>query len=98
MQEVAAPGAQSFRGCLATILELPFDDVPEPAAGEDPATGGFVLTTPHPGAAKFMPNTSAAGGPKTAVVAARLISDGTDQGVSSSSWSASPTPTARSRA
>ncbi|WP_307795343.1 acyl-CoA dehydrogenase family protein [Actinacidiphila acididurans] len=53
----------------------------ETTAVHDPAAGGFVLTTPHPGAAKFMPNTSAAGGPKTAVVAARLISDGTDQGV-----------------
>lgn len=33
----------------------------------------FVLHTPHEGARKYMPNTSPAGGPKTAVVAARLL-------------------------
>ncbi|WP_406072541.1 acyl-CoA oxidase [Streptomyces sp. NBC_01020] len=43
-------------------------------------TGGFVLHTPTPGAQKFMPNTSLAGGPKSAVVAARLLVDGVDQG------------------
>jgi len=41
----------------------------------------FVLHTPHGGAAKFMPNTSPAGGPKTAVVAARLLTRGKDEGV-----------------
>ncbi|GHJ43047.1 hypothetical protein Cs7R123_03890 [Catellatospora sp. TT07R-123] len=53
----------------------------EITATHDPATGGFVLHTPHPGARKFMPNTGPAGGPKTALVAARLLVDGTDQGV-----------------
>ncbi|MFI1203450.1 acyl-CoA dehydrogenase family protein [Streptomyces sp. NPDC020883] len=48
-------------------------------ATRDPDTGGFVLHTP-PAAQKFMPNTSAVGGPKTAVVAARLISQGVDHG------------------
>ncbi|MFE9564903.1 acyl-CoA dehydrogenase [Streptomyces sp. NPDC006487] len=47
----------------------------------DPTTGGFVLNTPNPGACKFMPNTSLIGGPKTAVVAARLMVDGEDQGI-----------------
>jgi acyl-CoA oxidase len=47
----------------------------------DRASGGFHLHTPTPGAQKFMPNTSRTGGPKTAVVAARLIVDGEDQGV-----------------
>ncbi|QES38537.1 acyl-CoA oxidase [Streptomyces venezuelae] len=41
----------------------------------------FVLHTPHEGAQKYMPNTSAAGGPKSAVVAARLVVDGRDEGV-----------------
>ncbi|WP_083975604.1 acyl-CoA dehydrogenase family protein [Kitasatospora mediocidica] len=41
----------------------------------------FLLHTPTAGAQKFMPNTSAAGGPKSAVVAARLLVDGTDHGV-----------------
>ncbi|GAB2918901.1 acyl-CoA dehydrogenase family protein [Streptomyces mayteni] len=53
----------------------------ETTATFDAATGGFVLHTPHPGARKFMPNTSAAGGPKTAVVAARLLVEGQDLGV-----------------
>ncbi|MFJ2773220.1 acyl-CoA dehydrogenase [Streptomyces sp. NPDC087300] len=47
----------------------------------DPATGGFLLHTPTPGARKFMPNTSTTGGPKSAVVAARLLVHGEDQGV-----------------
>ncbi|MGA4844571.1 acyl-CoA dehydrogenase [Streptomyces sp. G45] len=47
----------------------------------DRATGGFVLHTPHPGAQKFMPNTSTVGGPKSAVVAARLLVDDEDHGV-----------------
>ncbi|MFL1375938.1 acyl-CoA dehydrogenase family protein [Nocardiopsis protaetiae] len=53
----------------------------ETTAVHDPATGGFVLHTPVPGARKFMPNTGRPGGPKAAVVAARLVADGTDQGV-----------------
>ncbi|MFI9568499.1 acyl-CoA dehydrogenase family protein [Streptomyces rishiriensis] len=53
----------------------------ETTARHDPATGGFVLHTPHPGAAKFMPNTSALGGPKAAVVAARLLVDDRDHGI-----------------
>ncbi|MDX3716011.1 acyl-CoA dehydrogenase family protein [Streptomyces europaeiscabiei] len=47
----------------------------------DRETGEFVLNTPTAGAQKFMPNTSLTGGPKTAVVAARLLIDGEDQGV-----------------
>ncbi|MEW2403434.1 acyl-CoA dehydrogenase [Streptomyces sp. NPDC046862] len=47
----------------------------------DRTSGGFYLHTPTPGAQKFMPNTSLTGGPKTAVVAARLIVDNEDQGV-----------------
>ncbi|MFF7754728.1 acyl-CoA dehydrogenase [Streptomyces sp. NPDC007971] len=50
-------------------------------AERDPVTGGFILNTPHPGAQKFMPNTSMTGGPKSAVVAARLLVDGRDEGV-----------------
>ncbi|WP_326668187.1 MULTISPECIES: acyl-CoA dehydrogenase family protein [unclassified Streptomyces] len=53
----------------------------ETTATYDPARDGFVLHTPHPGAQKFMPNTSPAGGPKSGLVAARLLVDGTDQGV-----------------
>ncbi|MET9844911.1 acyl-CoA dehydrogenase [Streptomyces ossamyceticus] len=53
----------------------------ETTATFDPSTGGFVLHTPTPGARKFMPNTSLTGGPKSAVVAARLIVDGEDRGV-----------------
>ncbi|MFE3557110.1 acyl-CoA dehydrogenase [Streptomyces sp. NPDC059193] len=47
----------------------------------DRTTGGFILNTPNPGARKFMPNTSLIGGPKSAVVAARLLVDGEDQGI-----------------
>ncbi|MFF4756940.1 acyl-CoA dehydrogenase family protein [Streptomyces sp. NPDC002514] len=47
----------------------------------DPASREFILHTPGPGAAKFMPNTSSTGGPKTALVAARLIVAGKDEGV-----------------
>lgn len=50
-------------------------------AALDPTTGGFILNTPNPGACKFMPNTSLIGGPKSAVVAARLLVDGEDQGI-----------------
>jgi acyl-CoA oxidase len=46
----------------------------------DPATGGFILHTPSAAAQKYMPNTSAIGGPKTAVVAARLLVRDTDHG------------------
>lgn len=53
----------------------------ETTATLDPGSGGFVLHTPHPGAVKFMPNTSTTGGPKTAVVAARLLDGTTDHGV-----------------
>lgn len=53
----------------------------ETTATYERTTGEFVLNTPHAAARKFMPNTSPTGGPKTAVVAARLIMDGNDQGV-----------------
>ncbi|BCL28479.1 acyl-CoA dehydrogenase [Streptomyces aurantiacus] len=52
----------------------------ETVAVFDRDTGGFHLTTPTEGAQKFMPNTSLTGGPKTAVVAARLVVDGEDRG------------------
>ncbi|MDT0270054.1 acyl-CoA dehydrogenase [Streptomyces sp. DSM 44915] len=47
----------------------------------DRATGTLVLDTPDPGARKWMPNTSGIGGPKDAVVAARLLIDNADHGV-----------------
>ncbi|MFD9906057.1 acyl-CoA dehydrogenase [Streptomyces sp. NPDC059063] len=53
----------------------------ETTATFDRASGGFVLHTPNPGAQKFMPNTSTTGGPKSALVAARLLTDGQDRGV-----------------
>lgn len=53
----------------------------ETTATYDPATGGFVLHTPTVPAQKFMPNAGAVGGPKTALVAARLRHDGADHGV-----------------
>lgn len=53
----------------------------ETTATYDRERDGFVLHTPHAGAQKFMPNTSPAGGPKTGLVAARLLADGTDHGV-----------------
>jgi MOSC domain-containing protein YiiM len=37
------PDAATFAACLATILELPLDEVPEPAAGDDPASGWTIL-------------------------------------------------------
>ncbi|MER5636918.1 acyl-CoA dehydrogenase [Kitasatospora sp. NPDC002227] len=46
-----------------------------------PESGTFLPHTPGPGAQKFMPNTSLSGGPKSAVVAARLLAGGTDHGV-----------------
>ncbi|MBK6046433.1 acyl-CoA dehydrogenase [Streptomyces sp. MBT55] len=53
----------------------------ETTATYDRERDGFVLHTPHAGAQKFMPNTSPAGGPKSGVVAARLLVDGADHGV-----------------
>ncbi|MFD7897363.1 acyl-CoA dehydrogenase [Streptomyces sp. NPDC059743] len=53
----------------------------ETTAVYDRARDGFVLHTPHAGAQKFMPNTSPVGGPKSGVVAARLLVDGADHGV-----------------
>ncbi|WP_438297368.1 acyl-CoA dehydrogenase family protein [Streptomyces sp. HUAS TT7] len=47
----------------------------------DPVTGGFLLHTPTPGARKFMPNTSMTGGPKSALVAARLVIGEQEHGV-----------------
>jgi hypothetical protein len=48
VREVAIPDRElsldtaSFLACVATILELPFEELPAPAAGEDPATGWTV--------------------------------------------------------
>ncbi|MEU0743916.1 acyl-CoA dehydrogenase [Streptomyces sp. NPDC006134] len=53
----------------------------ETVAEYDHDSGDFVLHTPTAGAQKFMPNTSPVGGPKTALVAARLVVDGRDEGV-----------------
>ncbi|MEV7668333.1 acyl-CoA dehydrogenase [Streptomyces albidoflavus] len=53
----------------------------ETTAEYDRASRQFVLNTPGPGAAKWMPNTSLTGGPKDAVVAARLLVDGRDLGI-----------------
>lgn len=53
----------------------------ETTATYEPVTREFVLHTPRPEAAKFMPNTSPLGGPKTALVAARLITGDRDEGV-----------------
>ncbi|WP_436738253.1 acyl-CoA dehydrogenase family protein [Streptomyces sp. BBFR102] len=53
----------------------------ETTAEYNRASRRFVLNTPGPGAAKWMPNTSLTGGPKDAVVAARLLVDGRDRGV-----------------
>jgi acyl-CoA oxidase len=47
----------------------------------DRETDEFVLHTPTVGAQKFMPNTSLTGGPKSAVVAARLLVDDEEQGI-----------------
>lgn len=44
-------------------------------------TGTFDLHTPNARALKFMPNTGATGGPKTGLVAARLVVDRQDHGV-----------------
>ncbi|MER5767120.1 acyl-CoA dehydrogenase family protein [Streptomyces sp. NPDC001985] len=53
----------------------------ETTATYDRRANVFVLHTPNEGAQKYMPNTSRAGGPKSAVVAARLVVDGQDLGV-----------------
>lgn len=53
----------------------------ETTATYDPVRDGFVVHTPHCGAQKFMPNTGPAGGPKSGLVAARLVAGGTDHGV-----------------
>jgi acyl-CoA oxidase len=53
----------------------------ETTATFDPTHDEFVLHTPTSAAQKFMPNTSPVGGPKTGLVAARLISGGHDHGV-----------------
>lgn len=53
----------------------------ETTARYDRERDEFVLHSPHEGAQKYMPNTSPAGGPKTAVVAARLLVDDRDHGV-----------------
>jgi acyl-CoA oxidase len=47
----------------------------------DPTTDEFVVHSPSLGARKYMPNTSLIGGPKTAVVAARLLVGEQDHGV-----------------
>ena len=52
----------------------------ETVARYDRERDEFELHTPHPGARKYMPNTSTTGGPKSAVVAARLLVDDRDQG------------------
>ncbi|MFJ2259422.1 acyl-CoA dehydrogenase [Streptomyces sp. NPDC087844] len=72
---------QSTGTFLCTELEHGNDVASmETVAVFDRVTGGFRLTTPTEGAQKFMPNTSLTGGPKTAVVAARLLVDGEDRG------------------
>ncbi|MGW6454942.1 acyl-CoA dehydrogenase family protein [Streptomyces sp. NPDC055078] len=53
----------------------------ETTATYERGTDTFILHTPNEGAQKFMPNTSRAGGPKSAVVAARLLVEGQDLGV-----------------
>ncbi|MCW8098938.1 acyl-CoA oxidase [Streptomyces tauricus] len=53
----------------------------ETVARYDRERDEFVLHTPNEGAQKYMPNTSAAGGPKSAVVAARLLVEDRDEGV-----------------
>ncbi|WP_424211224.1 acyl-CoA dehydrogenase [Streptomyces sp. BI20] len=50
-------------------------------AAFDPERDEFVLHTPDADAQKYMPNTGEAGGPKHAVVAARLLLAGRDEGV-----------------
>ncbi|WP_312866407.1 acyl-CoA dehydrogenase family protein [Streptomyces boluensis] len=67
---------------LCTELEHGNDaSAMETTATYDRPTDSFVLHTPTAGAQKFMPNTSTTGGPKSALVAARLLMDEEDQGV-----------------
>ncbi|WP_394814685.1 acyl-CoA dehydrogenase family protein [Streptomyces millisiae] len=53
----------------------------ETTATYDRVSDSFLLHTPSAGAQKFMPNASPVGGPKTGLVAARLLVDGVDEGV-----------------
>ncbi|WP_253765683.1 acyl-CoA dehydrogenase family protein [Goodfellowiella coeruleoviolacea] len=53
----------------------------ETTATYEPDSGTFTLHTPTAAAQKFMPNTSLAGGPKSALVAARLLVGGVDHGI-----------------
>ncbi|MEW2548283.1 acyl-CoA dehydrogenase [Streptomyces sp. NPDC047002] len=53
----------------------------ETTATHRPESDTFVLHTPSQAAAKFMPNTGRAGGPKSGLVAARLLAGGQDRGV-----------------
>ncbi len=54
---------------------------PRTVARHDPATGGFVLTTPDAQAAKFPTNTAHPAVPKTAAVYATLVHGGRERGV-----------------
>ncbi|MEU5991680.1 acyl-CoA dehydrogenase [Spirillospora sp. NPDC047418] len=54
---------------------------PRTIARHDPATGGFVLTTPDPQAAKFPTNTAHPAIAKTAAVYATLVHGGQERGV-----------------
>ncbi|MFV2172971.1 acyl-CoA dehydrogenase [Actinomadura sp. LOL_016] len=54
---------------------------PRTVARHDPATGGFVLTTPDAAAAKFPTNTAHPALPKTAAVYATLEHGGAERGV-----------------
>jgi acyl-CoA oxidase len=49
-------------------------------AAYDPVSGGFLLNTPVPGAAKYPPNVALDGLSRLAVVSARLTTNGTDCG------------------
>ncbi|GHA49568.1 acyl-CoA oxidase [Streptomyces spiroverticillatus] len=53
---------------------------PETEARYDPEARTFTLTTPHDGALKFMSNVAHPGVPRTALLFARLLSDGQDHG------------------
>ncbi|GAA1863356.1 acyl-CoA dehydrogenase [Actinomadura bangladeshensis] len=54
---------------------------PRTIARHDPATGGFVLTTPDPRTAKFPTNTAHPAVAKTAAVYATLVHGGRERGV-----------------
>ncbi|TDT25916.1 acyl-CoA oxidase [Streptomyces sp. BK208] len=74
----------AFRGQIGTFLCTEVEHGNGAAFMETTATWnghGFDLHTPHAGAAKFMPNTGLLGGPKTAVVFARLQMRERDEGV-----------------